>query len=430
MLTQMYRVLSIWFCLVLLGCGAANAYDYPFKDPYVATVLGTPAEFAAVLPKNVPVKNDTIVMFPERNVPAVLWNFVDLNYSYITQDGPAPLIFLIAGTGASFESAKMKAMQGIFYGAGFSVISLSSPTFTDFAVSASTSNIPGNLREDAADLYRVMQAVYEKHQDEMDVTEFYLTGYSLGAAQSVFLSKIDETEKVFNFSKVLLINPPLSLYNSVVKLDKMLEDNIPGGMDHFAEFYQDVIHRFGAVYKSGDAVQLNDQFLYKVYLYEKPKTDEPVAAMVGLSFRLSSVNMAFVSDVMTTAGYVVPKGLVLERNEIITDYEKVLSRLTFIDYFNGILMPHFKAQDPTITEAEVIAQMSLRSEETYLRNTKKIGLFHNQDDIIMLPGEVDYLKGVFGDRAMIYPYGGHCGNISYPDNVTAMVSFFKGSAQK
>ncbi|MBM9519247.1 alpha/beta hydrolase [Desulforhopalus vacuolatus] len=426
----MYRVLSTWLCLILLSCGAANAYDYPFTDPYVATVLGTPAEFAAVLPEDVPIKNDSIVMFPERKVPGVLWNFADLNYSYIKVDGPAPLIFLIAGTGASFESEKMISMQRAFYGAGFNVISLSSPTFTDFVVSASSSQVPGNLEEDSADLYRVMQAVWAIHQDEMDVTEFYLTGYSLGAAQSVFLSQIDDTEKAFNFSKVLLINPPLSLYNSVVKLDKMLEDNIPGGMDHFAEFYQKVIHRFGKVYKNGDAVQLNDQFLYKAYLYDKPKTDEPTAAMVGLSFRLSSVNMVFVSDVMTQAGYVVPKGLVLERNEIIIDYGKVLSQLTFIDYFNGIFMPHFKAQDPTITETEVISRMSLRNKEKYLRNTTKIGLIHNQDDIIMLPGEVDYLKGVFGDRATIYPHGGHCGNMSYPDNVTAMVGFFKGITQK
>ncbi len=82
-------------------------------------------------------------MFPDREVPGALWNFTDLRYSYLQQKGSAPLIFLIAGTGASFQSAKMKGMQKAFYQAGFHVISLSSPTHPNFIVAASTSGVPG-----------------------------------------------------------------------------------------------------------------------------------------------------------------------------------------------------------------------------------------------------------------------------------------------
>jgi hypothetical protein len=71
----------------------------------------------------------------------------------------------------------------------------------------------------------------------VEVTDFFLTGYSLGAAQSAFVAKLDEEDKVFNFRKVLLVNPPVSLYNSVQILDKMLEENIPGGLDNFNAFY-------------------------------------------------------------------------------------------------------------------------------------------------------------------------------------------------
>ena len=52
-------------------------------------------------------------------------------------------------------------------------------------------------------------------------------------------------------------------------------------------------------------------------------------------------------------------------------------------------------------------------------------LIHNEDDIIMLPGEVDSLRDMFGSRAQIYPRGGHCGNMSYPENVAGMVDFFQ-----
>ena len=77
----------------------------------------------------------------------------------------------------------------------------------------------------------------------------------------------------------------------------------------------------------------------------------------------------------------------------------------------------------------MIQQLSMRSIENYLRTSPKIGMIHNEDDIILQPGEIDYLRDVLGSRATIYPHGGHCGNMAYPENVNAMVGFFQ-STQK
>ncbi len=411
--------------LLMVLISHAAAYDYPFSDPYVATVVNTPMEYAEVLPTEVPVKFDTLKMFPERKVPGILWNLDELRYSYVRQKGPAPLIFLIAGTGASFNSAKMQVMQKAFYRAGYHVISISSPTHPNFVVAASTSSVPGHLEEDSADLYKVMQTVWQKLQQKMEATDFNLAGYSLGAAQSAFIAKLDEQDKVFNFRKVLLINPPVSLYNSVLILDELLELNIPGGLDNFNVFYDRIINAFSDVYAHGENVDFNNDFLFQAYKYRKPTSDDPLKALIGTSFRISSENMVFTSDVMTKAGYVVPKNLVLRRHDNVRDYAKVLGHLTFLDYFRGILLPHFQDLNPQTTEADLIRQLSLRSIEDYLRTSPKFGLIHNEDDIILLPGEIDYLRGVFGDRARIFPHGGHCGNMAYPENVAAMVGFFQ-----
>ena len=411
--------------LLLFSSGFASAYDYPFADPYAATVLGTPAEYMAKLPKEVPLKHDSINMFPDREVPGALWNMTDLRYSYLQQKGSAPLIYLIAGTGASFQSAKMKGMQKAFYQAGFHVISLSSPTTPNFIVAASTSGVPGLLEEDSADLYRVMQAVWARLEKKMEVTDFYLTGYSLGAAQSAFVAKLDEQEKAFNFRKVLLINPPLSLYNSVNILDTMLVDNLPGGLDGFDAFYKRLIEAFSDVYAHGDNVQFNDQFLYQTYKYRKPKSDEPLAALIGVSFRISSQNMVYTSDILTKAGYLVPKNITPRRHDNMTEYGKVYARVTFIDYFNGIILPYYQAKHPNVTAEQLIKKVTLREIDDYIRTSPKLGLVHNEDDIIMLPGEIDYLRDLFGSRAQIYPHGGHCGNMSYPENVAGMVDFFQ-----
>ncbi len=425
MLKQIKRMLGSGLCLLILSAGLANAYDYPFSDPYAATVVGTPDEFVAELPKEVPLKLDSIEIFPQREVPDNLWNLMELRYSYLRQKGPAPLIFLVAGTGASFQSAKMQMMQKAFYQAGYHVISITSPTHPNFIVAASTSGVPGHLEEDSADIYRVMQAIYQKLQKKMEVTEFFLTGYSLGAAQSAFIAKLDEQEQVFNFRKVLLINPPVSLYNSVNILDKMLEENIPGGVENFKAFYDRIIKAFSEVYAHGDNVQLNDQFLYEAYKYRKPKSDEPLAALIGTDFRLSSMNMAFTTDALTQAGYVLPQGQQLRRHDSPAEYRKVYGQLTFLDYFKGIFLPHFKAQDSSLTEEELIRQLSLQPLEDYLRTSPKFGLIHNEDDLILRSGEIDYLRSVFGKRAQIFPHGGHCGNMAYTDNVAAMVGFFQ-----
>jgi len=425
MLKKFNRFLGACACLMLLSSGLAYAYDYPFADPYVATVVNTPAEYAKNMPEKVPLKFGSIEMFPGREVPGVLWNFKKLYYSYLRQKGPAPLIFLVAGTGASFNSSKMQGMQKAFYQAGYHVISLSSPTHPNFIVAASTSGVPGNLEEDSADLYRVMQAIWQKLQKKLEVTDFYLTGYSLGGAQAAFIARLDEQERAFNFRKVLLINPPVSLYNSVQILDKMLEQNIPGGLDNFNAFYRRAIRAFTDVYVNGNGVEFNDQFLYQAYKYRKPKSDENLAALIGVSFRISSENMVFASDVLTRAGYVVPKGLELKRHDRTTDYVKVLGRLSFLDYFKGIFLPHFQVQNPDLTEAGLISQLSLKYIEDYLRTSPKLGLIHNEDDVILLPGEIDYLRDVFGSRARIFPHGGHCGNMAYTDNVKAMIGFFQ-----
>ena len=69
--------------------------------------------------------------------------------------------------------------------------------------------------------------------------------------------------------------------------------------------------------------------------------------------------------------------------------------------------------------------MSLRSIESYLRNSPMIVLMDNEDDLILAPEDLAFLKDVFGSRAKIYPYGGHLGNMTYAANAAYMINVFK-----
>ena len=427
----MRRMLFTWALLTGLflsqvpAQAAITGYDFPFVDPYLATILGTPDAQRMALVEDIPVKLLDLTIFPARKIPANLWYNEHLRCALAPQKGKAPLIFVIAGTGAGFNSDKMMALQSIFYQAGFHVVSISSPTHANFITAASESAAPGILKEDARDLYRVMQKVWEKVKGDVEVSDFYLTGYSLGGAQSAFVSQLDEEQKIFNFKKVLMINPPLSLYTSATLFDNMLQDNIPGGADNAGLFLRKLLDRFAEIYKAGDFVKFDNEFLFNIYraLPEPPK-DENLAAMIGISFRISAVNMMFTTDLMTNSGFVVPKGMELDNNDPLDDYFRVLARISFVKYLDELLLPVAQTRNPQLTRQNVIDGSSLKSIDSYLQKASKVSMVTNEDDIILSPGELDYLKQLFGSRAMVFPRGAHCGNIDHRDFAAYVTKYF------
>ncbi len=421
--------LVLLMCSLLLATvciGQAASYDYPVADPIEASILSTPQKDRAVLPEKIRVKQyQTFDVFPDRDVPEVFWYNEELRYSVAYHNEQSPVMFLIAGTGAGYDSAKMKMMQSAFFQAGFHVVCLSSPTHPNFIVSASSSSMPGDIRSDSVDLYNVMEKMLQRSKKKDLISDFYLAGYSLGGSQAAYVAKLDEERKVFNFKKVLMINPALNIYDSAVKIDKMLVDNIPGGMKHFNDFYTKLMANITESYVQGDFVDLSQGFFYSAYDEILPSPEEG-KAVIGFSFRISLANLLFTSDVMTNSGYIVPKNLKLSRTDSMTDYSKVAARGDgFGEYVENILYPAFKAKEPGLTLRAFVDSSSLRAIEGYLKKSGKIGLVTNVDDFILADGDVDYFKQVFGSRAKIYPRGGHCGNMDYKDNVAYMIDFFK-----
>ncbi len=430
----MKRVITLFCTLVLLilntvsandGSTQIGVYDYPIDNPLAATVIGTPKEQVASLPKDIPRQAMKLVVFPDREIKKFIPNKA-LNYTLVGQKKAAPLIFSIAGTGASHKSAKMRLLEKAFFQAGFHVVSLPSPTYANFIVTASTTQVPGHIVQDSADIYRVMALIKEQIKDRVQITDYNLVGYSLGGAQAAFVAKLDEEQGAFDFKKALMINPPVNLFNSVSILDRMLEENIPGGLNNFNAFFDEMMVEFSHHYSESENVDFNDDFLYRIYENKQQEVDlSRVAATVGMSFRISSSNMIFTSDVMTNGGYILPKNHELGKIESTTNYFKVSSRVSFTDYYNERFLPFFMARNQGMTSDKLLDDLSLKSIAGYLRTSDKIAVVHNEDDVILAPGEIDFFREVFQSRAHIYPKGGHCGNMAYKDNITYMVNHFE-----
>lgn len=407
---------------------ADDDYGFPDLDGFAATVIATPKALQPDLSiKGRPFRLRSLEVFPDREIPKYVWYHDKLRYLVFPQKGPAPLIFLIAGTGSSYHGPHMTTLYAAFYLAGFHVVGLPSPTSFQFMVTASSTGVPGVLDDDTRDLYRVMKMAWEKQLSKrLEVTDFYVTGYSLGGAQTGYVMMLDEQEKAFNFKKGLMINPPVSLYNSALLLDSYLRENITTGTEAML-FWDNLTRAMGEEYaNTRGAVNLGPDFLYQVYRNRRPD-DENLATLIGLAFAITAQNMVTMADVLTQSGYIVPVGTTAKLTADVTDYFIVSGRTPFRLYFKDLLVPYYQRSNPEITDDDLIQRASLYSIEEFLRTTDKVGLSHNVDDIIMKEGEIDWLVDVFGDRGKIWPRGGHCGNMAYRDNVEHMLAFFGAS---
>lgn len=421
----MKRILLATLLVLFFNTSYANStYDFPFKDPYKATVFGTPKAYKADLPTEINREELSLDLEAGREVPEVFWYFKEFKYSAVYQNKPAPLIFSIAGTGAKYNDSKLKQLEKTFFQAGYNVISISSPTHASFVVGAAGDSFPGYLENDAIELYSVMQKTLadaqEKLGKKLQITDYYLTGYSLGGAHSAFISKLDEEEKVFNFKKVFIVNPPVSLYRSVSILDGYVNDV---GTEAIKDTVNSIFARVGDSISHADRVELTTDFLYKMFVAAGVKDNE-LKELIGLAFRLSSTDMIFAIDVMGNFGYITYKNHVISKFESISPSFARGTQLGFLNYFEEGLLPYYQKKDPGLQRIEMIDRLSLESIENYLSNADKISMVTNADDIILAEGDLTLLKEIFGDRGKIFPYGGHCGNMDEKVWVEHMLAFF------
>ncbi|MHB0820779.1 serine/threonine protein kinase [Stutzerimonas stutzeri] len=403
-------------------------YGYPLSNPFEATIASTPVELRVEVPANEDIDQAdySLRLRPEREfiLPDNFWAVKRLTYRLARQPGPAPLIFIISGTGASYAAGKTESLKRLFYGAGYHVVQLSSPTSFDFIAAASRHATPGYSPEDAKDLYRVMQAVRAQQRD-LPVTEFHLTGYSLGALNAAFVSQLDETRQSFNFKRVLLLNPPVNLYTSISNLNRLVQTRVEG-IDSSTTFYELIFDKLTRYYRRQAVIDLDAAMLFDFQQSPMRLTDEQMAMLIGSSFRFSSADIAFTSDLINRRGLIVPPGYPIDEGTSLEPFFRRALLCDFDCYLTEQLIPMWRARQGGGGLQQLIQQVSLYALEDYLRDNPRIGVMHNADDLILGPGDLGFLRRTFGERMRLYPRGGHCGNLDYRVNARHMLEFFRG----
>ncbi len=82
---------------------------------------------------------------------------------------------------------------------------------------------------DGEDLYAAMQEIIAHLPRKVRITDIDVLGYSLGGANAAIVKSIDASEHKLKIHRAVMINPPVSLFSSVGRLDRLFAATIGPG---------------------------------------------------------------------------------------------------------------------------------------------------------------------------------------------------------
>jgi pimeloyl-ACP methyl ester carboxylesterase len=390
-----------------------------------ATVFGTPAQELAPMPGRVPLAEIDIALPWARPAPDVLWFDRKLRVWFSAQRQAAPLAIVISGTGNDGNTAKLSTLRAALYGAGYHVLTMPSPTFPGFIVSASSTGVAGDLMQDGRDLYAAMQQVIAHLPRKIRITGIDVLGYSLGGANAAVVKSIDAAEGRLKIRRAVMIDPPVSLFASVGRLDKLFAINVGTGEDAIEGLYRKLYAELANLYRASDRVQIDETFILAAAAAVL-KTDEEFSAAIALSFRINLVNMFFVGDLYAGTGVVVDPNHPPKVGDSLEETQRILRNKPFAEYFTKVFAPFYLQHRPQSTAASLIADNRLDIIGEDLRSSGDYYAQSNSDDLILDKRELAWLRETLGRRIAVYDHGGHLGNIGSRQQVSDMLAMLAG----
>jgi Alpha/beta hydrolase family len=390
-----------------------------------ATVFGTPPEDMAPLPAKVPLAEINIDLPWRLPVPRVLWFDRKLRVWLSAQDTPAPLAVVISGTGSDGNTKTISVLRAALYGAGYHVLTMPSPTFPGFIVAASSTGVAGDFEQDGHDLYNAMQEIIAHLPRKIRITDIDIVGYSLGGANAAIVKSIDAAEGKLKIHRALMINPPVSLFSSVGRLDRLFTAAIGPGDRAVELLYRRLYAQIANLYRASDRLELDENFLLTAGAATL-KTDAEFSAAIALAFRLQLVDMFFIGDLYAKTGLFTDPRHPPRVGDSLEDIQRQLRARQFADYFTGVFAPYYLKRRPEATSASLIAANRLDSIAAALRSDGDYYAQTSSNDLILNKRELAWLEETLGPRIVVYDHGGHLGEIGDRQQVADMLDMLAG----
>ncbi|MFS4457817.1 hypothetical protein [Bdellovibrio sp. HCB2-146] len=420
MIRSFFVFISLFITSLTLSAQTQQTQLPPvLKNPYATTIT-------AVLlgPDEDDFTRGEVTVIPGRQNVAYVEGLAKYKFNYLLQKNKrAPLVFVLPGTGGTAESGAALMVAEKMYRMGYSAVTLDNPFSWGFAVAASRSGLPGYTPRDSEDLYLAMQKVTRSLQvtEDLRPSSYSLIGYSLGALQSMFLQKIDDQSvRKFSFKKVLLINPPANLLYSVQSLDRMGDlANVLTPQHKKAIMFR--VFNIGGRYLDNLDQLKGVKGLQQIFAELRLKNQE-MAYLIGDSFRSGVRDVIYASQQVHDLGILKSPISSNRRNQRIEE----ASRYSFVNYIESFLLPQLQASKGlNYTIEDLNEDSSIYQFGDYIQGHDNIYLIHSQDDLIIQGNQdVAWFQEQFGDRALIFPIGGHCGAMNFPQFAEQLKNIF------
>jgi hypothetical protein len=401
----------------------AADYRYPYHDPYVATATAALLHGRGKIAQGT-IRDLSLTVLPRRDDIPLLKGKGRLRYRLYQHEAPAPLLFVIPGIGGSAYDGSASFVAELFADHGFHVITLPCPFSWNFALAASASGYPGLTPADASDLYAVMQQVLAdvKRRFAVDVRGIGMIGLSDGALYAAFVSTLDAARGKLGLGRTLLINPPVNLLAAIRTVDALASGGqrlTPLAKERLAGYAETLISR----------ARRSNPFRASAYRHWTARLDLDDAALrylIGSEIKASVGDVTYVSELVHHKHVLK---LPVSWGHRSAPLERARAE-PVMDYVQRVLLPGLHETTGRRWSLDTLEQKtSLRAIADSLRTNPSVFLMHNRDDFLISSADLAFLQGVFGERAILYPCGGHLGNLWYPANRRALLDLFRGLQQ-
>ena len=407
---DMRRGCPSWSSSAAVAAAPTASYDYPYRDPYLATITAAVLNPDGLTPG---LRREVIrvPVLPGRDRLPALEGRGDMSITFYRSDGPAPLLFILSGIGSNPYFGLSTYFAELFHARGYHVVILPSPMTWGFALTASRSGVPGYAPADARDLYLAMQRTLEvlRARHEVQVKGVSFMGASLGALEGAYLSVLDGEERRIGIQRYLLINPPLDVPAAMAKLDAWRALRVELGREKVEKIGATALGIVNSISES----RRTDPAGFRISV--------AVDRMAKDFSRMSTEELQFLiaENVHTTLPELVyVTQAIRDRGVLAAPADQPRKRLqeakavTLLDYRDKIALPTWGFANV----ASMGAAGSFGAILDRIRDNPRVYVMHNADDVLSDRDALLALKEALGERMTLYPYGGHLGNLWYREN--------------
>lgn len=397
---------------------ASQGYRYPYENPDVAglttflmkSLHTEPFKKLETIKSQIIEGRDKIKFFDKRS---------NLTVNFYPQKKDAPLVIMIADISGSPVSGYMMYSADHLQAAGYNVITVPSPFFWGFVVSSSSTGLPGLTSEDAADMYKALQItmanVIKNHPHLF--TKQSMIGLGFGGLLAAHIADIDKREKKLNIDQYVLINPVVNIMDAVTEIETRTAIALELGMSQVNWIKSKALNF--VIDNMDDKLKATDHDYFSNLENKFPLSKNEYKFLSGAVLRMNISDTIFSSQLVNDLGILKTK---LSKYKVNSRHAEI-EPYGLVGYIKSFFMPYFLKKHSAL-------EILKRSNLNYVRNTlisnKNIFLIHNEDDFLINAEQLDYLKTIFGsDRRIIYPKGGHLGNLWYETNRIDLLNILK-----